>query len=191
MCGRASAVQRGRLQRRSICRRTPATRTRRPGLLDPCRVHRTERKQRHVGARVDQEQDIRNDRAVLRIAEVCVQNRRGGAKSRSSYGGILSFHDLHCEIGYLFGPQEPRSLNPGGRQIFVAGNDDVYLSVLRKCHGFRQLDFATLDDCLVGEDLHGIQLITGSAGVAPVINQQRSLRTARGRAGCRIPASFR
>jgi hypothetical protein len=77
----------------------------------------------------------------------------GGATSRSSYGGILSFHNLHCEIGYLLGPHEPRSLNPGGRHIFVAGNDDIYLSALRKCHGFRQLDFATLDDCLVGENL--------------------------------------
>jgi hypothetical protein len=85
----------------------------------------------------------------------------GGVKRRSLYGGIFAFQDLHCEIGYLFGSQEPRRLNPGRRQIFGAGNDDVYLCVLRKSHGFRQLDFATLDDCLVGENLHQIQLITG------------------------------
>ena len=76
---------------------------------------------------------------------------------------IFAFQDLHCEIEYLFGSQEPRSLNPGRRQIFDAGDDDVYLCVLRKSHGFRQFYFATLDDCLVGENLHRIQIITGSA----------------------------
>jgi hypothetical protein len=115
------------------------------------------------------------------IAPFCGLRRRafrtaaGGVKRRSSYGGIFVFQDPHCEIGYLFGPQEPRSFNPGRRQIFDAGDDDVYLCVLRKCHGFRQFDFATLDDCLVGGNVHRIQLITGSTRVAPFIDQQRRL----------------
>jgi len=98
------------------------------------------------------------------IAPSCGLRRRafrtaaGGAKNRSSYGGIFAFQSLHCEIGHLFRSREPRSLNPGGRQIFDAGDDDVYLCVLWKSHGFGQFDFATLNDCLVGENLHPIQL---------------------------------
>jgi hypothetical protein len=67
-------------------------------------------------------------------------------------------------------------LNPGRRQIFGAGDDDVYFCVLRKSHSSRQFDFATLDDSLVGENLHRIQLITGSTRVATFIDQQGKLR---------------
>ena len=107
------------------------------------------------------------DAAALRTQDLagllhlrCVHppSAAGGAKSRSSYGGIFAFQNLHREIGHLFGSQEPRSLNPGGRKIFEARDDDVYLCVLRKSHGFRQFDFATLDDCLVGENLDRISL---------------------------------
>jgi hypothetical protein len=83
-----------------------------------------------------------------------VRTGAGGTKSRSSYGGIFAFHDLHCEIGCLFGPQEVWSVNREGRQFFDAGNDDVHLCALGKFHCFRQFDFAPVDDCFVSDYLH-------------------------------------
>lgn len=60
-------------------------------------------------------------------------------------------------------------MNHGGRQIFDSGDDDVYLRVLGKSHRFRQSDFSSLDDSFIRENLHRIQLTTGSAGVATLI----------------------
>src|SRR5439155_21653106 len=149
--------------------RTSATRTRRRSARFP------PPSPRRAGAAVTSAPVSIRSKTSGMIAPLCGLRRRafrtaaGGAKSRSSYGGIFAFESLHCEIRYLFGSQQPRSLNPGGRQIFDGGDDDVYLCVLRKSHAFRQFDFATLNDCLVGENLHRIQLITGSARLAPLI----------------------
>ena len=85
-------------------------------------------------------------------------------KNRSSYGGIFAFHDLHCEIRSLFRSQEVRSMNHGGRQIFDVGDNDVNFCVLGELYRFRQFDFAPLDDCFIRQNLHQIQLTTGSAG---------------------------
>lgn len=93
----------------------------------------------------------------------------GGTRSRSSYGGIFAFYELHCEIRRLFRSQELRSINDGGRQNFDAGDDDAHLCVLGKLHRFRQFGFAPPDDCFIRQNLHRIMFTTGSASVATLL----------------------